>query len=164
MNWNDGRVVSNFILQALRGDDLTIYGNGQATRSFQYVHDLIDGLILLMGSDCTEPVNLGNPQEFTVEEFARLAISLVKAAKGEEEGGATTTKAVDIINLPAVTDDPPRRRPDISRAKERLGWEPKWTTENGMIETSEFLSSLSSLPHHDAKEICSSDWVQEDEI
>ncbi|RPB28316.1 NAD(P)-binding protein [Terfezia boudieri ATCC MYA-4762] len=130
MNWNDGRVVSNFILQALRGEDLTIYGDGAATRSFQYVHDLVDGLIKLMASDCTEPVNLGTPQEYTIEEFARLSIDLVS----EVRAGKETTKS-KIIHLPPVTDDPPKRRPDITRAKERLGWEPKWKVREGMLET-----------------------------
>lgn len=137
MNWNDGRVVSNFILQALRGEDLTIYGDGTATRSFQYVHDLVDGLIKLMESDCTEPVNLGTPQEYTIEEFARLSISLVSEVRMGEE----TTKS-KIIHLPPVTDDPPKRRPDISRAKERLGWEPKWKVRDGMLETSEYHNKI----------------------
>jgi len=137
MNWNDGRVVSNFILQALRGEDLTIYGDGTATRSFQYVHDLVDGLIKLMASDCTEPVNLGTPQEYTIEEFARLSIDLVSEVRAGEE----TTKS-KIIHLPPVTDDPPKRRPDITRAKERLGWEPKWKVRDGMLETSESYNKI----------------------
>jgi UDP-glucuronate decarboxylase len=127
MNWNDGRVVSNFILQALRGEDLTIYGDGEATRSFQYVHDLVDGLIALMASDCTEPVNLGNPQEFTISEFAAMVITLVR-----EQQPQTSSKAV---YLPAVTDDPQRRRPDITRAKDRLGWKPKFSVIEGLRET-----------------------------
>ncbi|KAF8459123.1 hypothetical protein BGX38DRAFT_1151828 [Terfezia claveryi] len=135
MNWNDGRVVSNFILQALRGEDLTIYGDGAATRSFQYVHDLVDGLIKLMASDCTEPVNLGTPQEYTIEEFARLSIDLVS----EVRAGKETIKS-KIIHLPPVTDDPPKRRPDITRAKERLGWEPKWKVREGMLETIAYFS------------------------
>jgi len=140
MNWNDGRVVSNFILQALRGEDLTIYGDGTATRSFQYVHDLVDGLIKLMASDCTEPVNLGTPQEYTIEEFARLSIDLVAEVRAE------TTKS-KIIHLPPVTDDPPKRRPDITRAKERLGWEPEWKVRDGMLETSESRNKKPIYPH-----------------
>ncbi|KAF8469190.1 NAD(P)-binding protein [Kalaharituber pfeilii] len=140
MNWNDGRVVSNFIVQALRGEELTIYGDGSATRSFQYVHDLVDGLISLMESDCKEPVNLGNPQEYTIEEFAKLSIELVNTVKGQshKEGGQTEVqeaKKPKITYLPPVTDDPPKRRPDISRAKEKLGWQPKWDVRDGMLET-----------------------------
>jgi len=130
MNWNDGRVVSNFILQALRGEDLTVYGDGMATRSFQYIHDLVDGLIKLMDSDCEEPVNLGNPQEFTIEEFAELALQLVNEVTVGEE-----PRKSKIVHLPPVTDDPPKRRPDITRANERLGWEPRWEVRDGMLET-----------------------------
>lgn len=130
MNWDDGRVVSNFILQALRDENITVYGNGSATRSFQYVHDLVDGLIALMGSDCTEPVNLGNPQEFTIKEFADMVIGLVN----EQKDQPSTSK---VIYLPAVTDDPQRRKPDISRAKERLRWEPRVSVKSGLQETSE---------------------------
>ena len=143
MNWNDGRVVSNFILQALRGEDLTIYGDGEATRSFQYVHDLVDGLIALMASDCTEPVNLGNPQEFTINEFAAMVTALVK-----EQQPQTSSKAV---YLPAVTDDPRRRRPDITRAKDRLGWNPKFSAVEGLRETGIITASFcfhSALPNN----------------
>jgi len=127
MNWNDGRVVSNFILQALRNDDITIYGDGAATRSFQYIHDLVDGLIALMGSDCTEPVNLGNPQEFTISDFGKMVVDLVR-----EVNPRTTS---EIVYLPAVTDDPQRRKPDITRAKERLSWDPKVSVLEGLRET-----------------------------
>ena len=137
MNWNDGRVVSNFILQALRGEDLTIYGDGTATRSFQYVQDLINGLILLMESNCTDPVNIGNPHEFTMNEFAELAITLVEEAETAKQR-STEFKRPSVKYLPPVTDDPPRRRPDITRAKERLNWEPKWSVREGMLETSKF--------------------------
>ncbi|KAL7268160.1 UDP-glucuronic acid decarboxylase 1 [Rhizina undulata] len=128
MNWNDGRVVSNFILQALRDEKITIYGDGTATRSFQYVHDLVDGLIALMASDCTEPVNLGNPEEFTIREFADMVLKLVN----EEKSEPTTS---EVVHLPAVTDDPQRRKPDITRAKERLGWEPRFSVKEGLKET-----------------------------
>lgn len=127
MNWNDGRVVSNFILQALRAQDITVYGDGNATRSFQYVHDLVDGLIALMESDCTEPVNLGNPQEFPINEFAQMVAGLVKEVAPDAQSR--------VVHCPAVTDDPQRRRPDISRAKERLGWEPRWSVADGLRET-----------------------------
>ncbi|KAK9474102.1 uncharacterized protein V1510DRAFT_412428 [Dipodascopsis tothii] len=130
MTWNDGRVVSNFILQALKNEDLTIYGDGNSTRSFQYVHDLVDGLVLLMNSDYTEPVNLGNQEEFTIEQFARMVRELV----GDETGECTSK----IINLAAMTDDPQRRKPDIQRAKEHLGWQPRWTVRDGLKETVQY--------------------------
>ncbi|KAI9331534.1 hypothetical protein DFJ73DRAFT_856964 [Zopfochytrium polystomum] len=122
MNPEDGRVVSNFIVQALRGQDLTVYGDGSQTRSFQYVHDLVDGLIQLMASGCTEPVNLGNPDEYTMQAFAHLIRDLV-------------CPDVGIVNLPATTDDPLRRRPDITRAKTVIGWEPRFSVKQGIEET-----------------------------
>ncbi|PNF40856.1 UDP-glucuronic acid decarboxylase 1, partial [Cryptotermes secundus] len=112
MHMDDGRVVSNFILQALKNEPITIYGHGKQTRSFQYVSDLVDGLIALMASNYTLPVNLGNPTEYTIEEFASMIKRLV--------GRPSTIKQVA-----AVEDDPQRRKPDISRAKKYLGWEPK---------------------------------------
>jgi UDP-glucuronate decarboxylase len=133
MNWNDGRVVSNFILQALRGEDITVYGDGSATRSFQYVHDLVSGLIALMESSCTEPVNLGNPDEFTINEFAEMVTGLVKEVKPETQSR--------IKYCPAVTDDPQRRKPDIARAKEKLGWEPSWSVVAGLQETGTYPSA-----------------------
>ncbi|CAB4419902.1 unnamed protein product [Rhizophagus irregularis] len=113
MNENDGRVVSNFIMQALKGEELTIYGDGLQTRSFQYVHDLVDGLILLMNKDYMEPINLGNPDEYTIREFAELIRNEVNSSS-------------KIKTLPAPTDDPKKRRPDISRAEQILGWKPRW--------------------------------------
>ncbi|KAK9463906.1 uncharacterized protein V1516DRAFT_78706 [Lipomyces oligophaga] len=127
MNWNDGRVVSNFILQALKSEDLTIYGDGQSTRSFQYVHDLVDGLLKLMNSDFSDPVNIGTQQEYTIEQFAEMVIELVK-----EEAGACNSS---IINLEALEDDPQMRKPDITRAKQILDWEPKWNVADGLRET-----------------------------
>jgi len=108
MNENDGRVVSNFIMQALKGKNLTVYGNGAQTRSFQYVHDLVDGLIALMNSNYTEPVNLGNPEEFTILQFAEMIRDEVNPS-------------AQIVHLPATTDDPQKRRPSIQRAKKRIG-------------------------------------------
>ncbi|KAI5812580.1 hypothetical protein BZA77DRAFT_286257 [Pyronema omphalodes] len=131
MNWNDGRVVSNFILQALRGEEVTIYGDGEATRSFQYIHDLVDGLIALMESDCKEPVNLGNPDEFTINEFAETVSRIVREVGGKVGGDGE----VRIKHLPPVEDDPQRRRPDIERAKEKIGWEPKVSVLDGLRET-----------------------------
>ncbi|CAG8492983.1 4357_t:CDS:2 [Acaulospora colombiana] len=122
MNENDGRVVSNFIMQALKGEELTIYGDGHQTRSFQYVHDLVDGLILLMNKDYTEPINLGNPDEYTIREFAELIRSEVNSSS-------------KIKTLPAPTDDPRKRRPDITKAEQILGWKPRWPVKQGIGET-----------------------------
>ena len=124
----DGRVVSNFIVQALRGRPITIYGDGSQTRSFCYVDDLVDGLIRLMGSpaDVTGPVNLGNPAEFTIRELARKVIDLV--------GGDAR-----IETRPLPQDDPRQRCPDISRAREVLGWTPKVDLATGLERTIESL-------------------------
>ncbi|KND03705.1 uncharacterized protein SPPG_01170 [Spizellomyces punctatus DAOM BR117] len=131
MNENDGRVVSNFIIQALRGEDLTVYGEGDQTRSFQYIHDLVDGLIQLMHSKAHEPVNLGNPDEYTIMEFAEIIRD-------------TVNKEVRIVNLPSTTDDPQRRRPDITRAKTFLDWSPKFSVMQGIEETVEYFSKLAN--------------------
>ncbi|XP_060651945.1 UDP-glucuronic acid decarboxylase 1 [Drosophila nasuta] len=122
MHMNDGRVVSNFILQALRNETITVYGNGKQTRSFQYVSDLVDGLIALMASNYTQPVNLGNPVEQTIGEFANIIKHLV--------GGQSEVKQIK-----AMEDDPQRRKPDITRAKKRLNWEPKVPLETGLLQT-----------------------------
>jgi len=122
MHMNDGRVVGNFVQQALKGEPLTIYGSGKQTRSFQYVSDLVDGLVALMNSNYTQPVNLGNPQEHTIEEFAEIIRDLV--------GGNN-----EILEMPAVEDDPQRRRPDISRAKEVLNWKPRVALKDGLEKT-----------------------------
>lgn len=118
---NDGRVVSNFVVQALKGEDITIYGDGSQTRSFQYVSDLIDGMIKMMDSPhgFTGPVNLGNPGEFTMLELAEKVLSKV--------GGKSK-----IVFKPLPQDDPKMRRPDISLAKKELGWEPKVTLDEGL--------------------------------
>lgn len=124
MHPKDGRVVSNFIVQALRGEDITIYGNGQQTRSFCYVDDLIEGFVQMMQSpaDFNGPVNMGNPGEFTMLELAEKVLNLV--------GGKSK---LTFHSLP--TDDPKQRQPEISLAKEKLGWEPKVTLEDGLKET-----------------------------
>lgn len=127
MHENDGRVVSNFILQALRGDDITIYGDGSNTRSFQYVHDLVDGLMALMASDCTTPVNVGNPDEYSIGQFAEL----IKELTGSKS---------KIIYMDATEDDPKKRKPDITKAKEVLGWEPKFHVRQGLEETIKYFS------------------------
>jgi len=118
---NDGRVVSNFVVQALKGEDLTIYGDGQQTRSFQYVSDLIEGMIRMMDTpdDFTGPVNLGNPGEFTMLELAEKVIKKI--------GGKSK-----IVFRPLPSDDPKMRRPDITVAKRELGWEPKVPLDEGL--------------------------------
>ncbi|OQV24037.1 UDP-glucuronic acid decarboxylase 1 [Hypsibius exemplaris] len=122
MHMDDGRVVSNFVLQALQNLPLTIYGDGEQTRSFQYVSDLVEGLILLMNSNYSLPVNLGNPEEHTIQEFAVMIRDIV--------GGSS-----EIVTKPAVIDDPRRRRPDITLAKSLLGWSPKIPLAEGLART-----------------------------
>ncbi len=131
MQPNDGRVVSNFIMQALRGDAITIYGDGTQTRSFCYVEDLVDGLIRLMGTDdtVTGPVNLGNPNEFTIRELAELVIEI-------------TGSASKIEHRPLPADDPKQRQPDITRAREVLGWEPKLVLRQGLERTIQYFEDL----------------------
>ncbi|HET8633740.1 MAG TPA: UDP-glucuronic acid decarboxylase family protein [Gemmatimonadales bacterium] len=120
---NDGRVVSNFILQALKGEPITLYGTGEQTRSFCYVDDLVEGLIRLMDADgITDPVNLGNPGEFTMRQLAELTCRLCGSSS-------------EIVMRPLPQDDPARRRPDISRAKALLGWEPHVPLEQGISRT-----------------------------
>lgn len=125
MHMNDGRVVSNFILQALQDEPISIYGDGSQTRSFQYVSDLVDGLISLMNSNYTNPVNLGNPVEHTIEEFANL----IKSEVGSNS---------EIVHKAAVEDDPQRRRPDISLAKKVLDWQPKVALKQGLAKTIDY--------------------------
>lgn len=128
----DGRVVSNFIIQALKGEEMTVYGDGSQTRSFQYVHDLVDGLIFLMNSDETRPVNIGNSDEFTILQFAEFVRDVVD--KVQEEDGVKDWKPSEIVHKPIPTDDPQMRRPDTTRAKEVLGWQPRWTVKMGVEE------------------------------
>lgn len=123
----DGRVVSNFIMQAIKGEPLTLYGDGEQTRSFQYVHDLVDGLILLMNKNYSEPVNLGNPEEYTIRDFADMIRDVVITTTNNETN-------VDIKILPAALDDPKKRKPDITRAKKYLGWEPGFSVKQGLQE------------------------------
>jgi UDP-glucuronate decarboxylase len=124
MHPHDGRVVSNFIVQALEGNDITIYGNGQQTRSFCYVDDLIDAMVRMMGTgtDFTGPVNIGNPGEFTMLELAERVIGLT--------GSKSRLK-----HQPLPSDDPKQRQPNIDLAREALGWEPKVSLEDGLKET-----------------------------
>ena len=132
MNPFDGRVVSNFIVQALRGEDMTVYGDGKQTRSFQYIHDLVDGLIALMNSDETRPVNLGNGDEFTIGDFAELVREIVE--KVQREDGVAPARRVNIVYKPMPADDPQKRRPDTTRAKQVLDWQPRWTVRMGLEE------------------------------
>ena len=119
-------------MQALRGEDMTVYGDGTQTRSFQYIHDLVDGLIALMNSNETRPVNIGNGDEFTIGDFAKLVRDTLRKVKKEDDG--IEAAAVNIIHKPIPTDDPQKRRPDTTRAKEMLGWQPKWTVDMGLEE------------------------------
>ncbi|KAK5644765.1 hypothetical protein RI129_006065 [Pyrocoelia pectoralis] len=125
MHMNDGRVVSNFILGALQNNGITVYGGGQQTRSFQYVSDLVDGLIALMESNYTLPVNIGNPSEHTINEFATIIKGMI--------GGNS-----EIKHIAAMEDDPQKRKPDIKRAKEYLGWEPKVSLNEGLKKTVDY--------------------------
>ncbi|MGA2465188.1 MAG: UDP-glucuronic acid decarboxylase family protein [Thermodesulfobacteriota bacterium] len=131
MHPNDGRVVSNFILQALRGEAITIYGDGSQTRSFCYVDDMVDGLIRLMNSpdDLTGPINLGNPEEITILE---LADKIIKLAASRSE----------IIFKPLPADDPRQRKPDITLAKEKLGWSPWTSLEEGLGKSIAYFDTL----------------------
>lgn len=124
MDWNDGRVVSNFIVQALKGEDITIYGDGTQTRSFQYIDDLIEAMLRMMSTpdDFIGPVNMGNPVEFTMLELAQKIIEL-------------TSSKSKIIYCPLPGDDPKQRKPDITLAREKLGWEPKVRLEEGLKKT-----------------------------
>lgn len=125
MNPNDGRVVSNFIVQALRGENITIYGDGLQTRSFQYVDDLVEGMIRTMNTDddFLGPVNLGNPNEFTMLELAKMVLKL-------------TNSKSKLVHYEMPKDDPKQRRPDISLAKKELnGWEPLTQLEEGLKKT-----------------------------
>lgn len=132
MHPNDGRVVSNFIIQALQNHDITIYGEGSQTRSFQYVDDLVEGMIRMMntGDEVIGPVNIGNPGEFTIKQLAEMVIEM-------------TGSKSEIVYLPQPADDPTQRRPDISKAKELLGgWEPTVELKNGLEKTIQYFDEL----------------------
>lgn len=125
MKLDDGRVISNFIVQALRNDDITIYGDGSQTRSFQYIDDLIDGMILMMNNkdSISGPVNLGNPNEFSIKDLAEIILNLIPDSKSK------------IIYTDLPQDDPKQRRPDIRLAKQKLSWSPKTKLEPGLAKT-----------------------------
>lgn len=131
MHPNDGRVVSNFIVQALKNENITIYGDGSQTRSFQYVDDLIEAMTRMMatGDDFTGPVNIGNPNEFTIRELAEKIIEL-------------TGSKSKIIYMPLPNDDPKQRQPDISLAKEKLNWEPVVQLEQGLLKTIDYFKTI----------------------
>ena len=134
MHPSDGRVVSNFIVQALRGQDITIYGSGSQTRSFCYVDDLINAMISMMNSekDLTGPINVGNPVEFTMLELAQKIIKLTKSKS-------------NLIHLPLPQDDPQQRRPNIELAKEVLKWEPDTQLEEGLIKTIDYFKKMKEV-------------------
>jgi UDP-glucuronate decarboxylase len=136
MHPNDGRVISNFVMQALRDDDITIYGDGHQTRSFCYVDDLVDGLIRLMESpdDVSGPINLGNPSEFTIRELAELIIDLTGSASKIEH------RALPI-------DDPRQRRPDVRKALELLNWQPRLPLREGLVKTIAYFEDYLSAGH-----------------
>jgi len=129
MHPNDGRVVSNFIIEALQNKDMTVYGDGKQTRSFQYVSDLVNGLHSLMNGNYSDPVNLGNPAEFTISDFA-------------EHIQTMTGSGSKIIYLPKSTDDPQQRRPDISTAKKYLGWQPVVPVNEGLQKTIDYFAAV----------------------
>jgi UDP-glucuronate decarboxylase len=131
MHANDGRVVSNFIVQALKGESITIYGDGQQTRSFCYVDEMVDAFIRLMNTedDFFGPVNLGNPGEFTIRELAEKTIQM-------------TGSSSELINMPLPEDDPTQRQPDIALAKEKLGWEPVIKLDEGLARTIDYFKSV----------------------
>ncbi len=130
---DDGRVVSNFLVQAMRGEPLTVYGDGSQTRSLCYVEDEVRGLVALLDSDLTGPVNIGNPDEYTVRQLAETVIALL---------GSSST----IDHRPLPVDDPTRRRPDITVARERLGWEPTTPLVDGLARTAAYLADEAGVP------------------
>jgi len=135
MHPNDGRVVSNFIVQALKGEPITIYGEGHQTRSFCYVDDLVEGFLRLMATadHITGPMNIGNPGEFTIRQLAELVIELT---------GAKST----LVHLPLPPDDPTQRRPDITMAQRELGWAPKVQLQEGLLKTIAYFDALLKAP------------------
>ncbi|CAF0886165.1 unnamed protein product [Adineta steineri] len=140
MHMNDGRVVSNFVLQALQNEPITIYGTGKQTRSFQYVSDLVDGLIALMNSNYSMPMNLGNPDEYTIEQFA----TKIKELVGSQ---------ASIVYKDPVIDDPKQRRPDITLAKSWLNWEPKVLLSDGLNKTIAYFRNELLVKHHSNRNV-----------
>ena len=132
MRSDDGRMIPNFIQQALSGQPLTVYGDGSQTRSVQYIDDLIEGVLRLMRSLETRPVNIGNPVEYTVKEVAGLILKLSASSQGESQS--------ELVHQPLPQDDPKQRCPDVSRARRSLGWEPRVTAEEGLSRTIEWFA------------------------
>jgi len=133
MRLRDGRAVPAFMSQALTGEDVTVFGDGSQTRSFMYVTDLIDGILRLMDSDTNDPVNIGNPHEMTIEQIARAIVRLVGSRS-------------NLVYRPLPIDDPKQRRPDITRARTLLGWEPKVGLEEGLLKTVDYFKKKMSTP------------------
>lgn len=133
MDPEDGRVVTNFVMQALEGRPLTVYGDGSQTRSLQYVDDLVEGVLRMMRADWCGPVNLGNPEEYTVGQIAELIAELT----GSES---------HVVYEPLPQDDPRQRKPDITLAKQRLGWEPRVSARDGLRKTIEYFRRYASVP------------------
>ena len=131
MHPNDGRVVSNFVVQALQGKDITIYGDGSQTRSFCYVDDLVDAMVRMMGTDdsVTGPINTGNPVEFTIKQLAETVVDMVNTGSR-------------VVYQPLPVDDPKQRRPDITKARDILGWEPKVQLREGLAKTIDYFESM----------------------
>jgi dTDP-glucose 4,6-dehydratase len=132
MRVRDGRAVPNFIAQALKNDDVTIFGSGNQTRSFCYVSDLVSGILALMASNLNEPVNIGNPQEMSIAEMANLIIKM-------------TGSSSKVVFMPLPTDDPQVRKPDITRARTKLGWEPKVSLADGLTTTIDYFRKKMGL-------------------
>jgi UDP-glucuronate decarboxylase len=133
MHHDDGRVVSNFVVQALQGKPITIYGSGEQTRSFCYVDDMIEGILKFMRTDDshTGPLNLGNPETFTIRQLAELVLEM-------------TSSKSELIFHPIPLDDPKRRQPDISKAEELLGWRPRTKLQDGLKQTIDYFEDLLS--------------------
>jgi UDP-glucuronate decarboxylase len=131
MHPNDGRVVSNFVVKALQGEPITIYGDGRQSRSFCYVDDLVEGILRMMdtGPEFPGPVNLGNPNEFTIHELAMQVIDLIGSRS-------------KLVEKPLPQDDPRQRQPDISLAREKLAWEPKTQLREGLIKTIKYFEDM----------------------
>jgi UDP-glucuronate decarboxylase len=131
MRIDDGRVVSNFIVQALRNEDITIYGDGTQTRSFCYIDDMVEGIIKFVGldNDFTGPLNLGNPDEYAIQQLAEIILEL-------------TNSKSKLVYKDLPSDDPKRRKPDITLAKKKLLWEPKTTLNDGIRQTISYFSDL----------------------
>jgi dTDP-glucose 4,6-dehydratase len=136
MRLNDGRAVPAFMSQALRNEDVTVFGDGRQTRSFTYISDLVDGIIRLMLSKENDPVNIGNPREMTIREIAETIIRM-------------TGSRSRIVSKPLPTDDPKQRRPDITRARTLLNWEPRVELEQGLVKTIEYFRTKVELPAHE---------------